>query len=431
MLAERACYRKEMPLTTADAAESSRPPQLPILKWWWVAIASALGAVATVLFMWWLLGNVATQPDPRVATARLDAIRTALSLALGAGGGLALWLAARRQRSTELQLFETSRIAADNKAHLERVASSTEFDLRERRITDLYSKAVEQLGHDRAPVRLGGLYALERLAQENPSHRQTVTNVICAYLKMPFTEPASARGYGQPAVSPIANQEELSNLAELQTRIAAQDILIRNLRVNDDDIVSSNGRGAWEGIDLDLSSAVLVDFRLENCSVRKAEFKQTRFVHVARFDNTRFEKDARFFYSKFDDANAFFCGTKFDGRAIFTGADFGLKAVFTKARFLRMAAFYRSVFHSLVSFKDANFKAGFTFEGCHVAETASPAIDKTSSGSARFNFCDTIVDDVKVDMPQELPSGWTLSELNVGGKHRILPCEFSEPPSVP
>ena len=37
-------------------------------------------------------------------------------------------------------------------------------------VTESYAKAVEQLGHDKAPVRLGALYSLERLAQNNPEH---------------------------------------------------------------------------------------------------------------------------------------------------------------------------------------------------------------------------------------------------------------------
>ena len=70
--------------------------------------------------------------------------------------------------------------------HQEIATVLTDLDATERRITELYTKAVEQLGNDKAPVRLGGLYALERLAQDNPAHRQTIVNVICAYLRMPF-----------------------------------------------------------------------------------------------------------------------------------------------------------------------------------------------------------------------------------------------------
>lgn len=38
-------------------------------------------------------------------------------------------------------------------------------------------------------MRLGGLHALERLAQDNPAQRQTIVDVICAYLRMPYTPP--------------------------------------------------------------------------------------------------------------------------------------------------------------------------------------------------------------------------------------------------
>ena len=31
-----------------------------------------------------------------------------------------------------------------------------------------------------------GLYALERLGQANPAHRQTFVNIVCAYLRTPF-----------------------------------------------------------------------------------------------------------------------------------------------------------------------------------------------------------------------------------------------------
>ncbi|MFE0154701.1 hypothetical protein ACFWY5_46730 [Nonomuraea sp. NPDC059007] len=55
--------------------------------------------------------------------------------------------------------------------------------------TDRYGKAAEQLGHAQAPVRLAGLYALEQLAQNNPGLRQTVVDVFCAYLRMPYALP--------------------------------------------------------------------------------------------------------------------------------------------------------------------------------------------------------------------------------------------------
>ncbi|WP_157528150.1 hypothetical protein [Nocardia sp. NRRL S-836] len=83
---------------------------------------------------------------PNTAPDRLDTVRTGLAVAAGIGALIILALALRRQQATE-------------------------HDATERRLTELYVKAVEQLGSDKAAVRHGGLYALERVAQDNPGHR--------------------------------------------------------------------------------------------------------------------------------------------------------------------------------------------------------------------------------------------------------------------
>ena len=114
-----------------------------------------------------------------------------------------------------------------------------EFDATQRRVTDLYTKAADQLGSDKAAVRLAGLYALERLAQGNPSHRQTIVDVICAYLRMPYMPPDDAtvpptpfrRRRPRPSGLVVANPSPSATdpREELQVRITAQDILRRHL----------------------------------------------------------------------------------------------------------------------------------------------------------------------------------------------------------
>src|SRR5262249_51354137 len=111
-------------------------------------------------------------------------------------------------------------------------------------VTELYTKAVDQLGHEKAAVRLGGLYALERLAQGNPDHRQTIVNVLCAYLRMPTApgqppdeaSPSPTRPPTPPADStPADDPAELSLAAtedggERQVRLTAQRILTDHLK---------------------------------------------------------------------------------------------------------------------------------------------------------------------------------------------------------
>jgi hypothetical protein len=151
---------------------------------------------------------------------QLDAVRTAGTLVIGAGGAVALLLAARRQRSTEIALQQKDR----DQAHQEEIAKAAQEDATERRITELYTKAADQFGSATAPVRLAGLYALERLAQDNPRHRQTIVNLMCAYLRMPY-----------PVSGDAANLENLPEsdrrwVEEREVRVAVQHVLADHLR---------------------------------------------------------------------------------------------------------------------------------------------------------------------------------------------------------
>jgi hypothetical protein len=138
-----------------------------------VAVTAVLAAVA-VLVSWVWVSRTGLDAKDRAA-AQLDVLKTGLSIGLGGGGIFALYLWWRRQRSTEEDLDQRER--ALELQH--QVAATTEDEARERRITELYTKAAEQLGSDKAPVRLAGLYALERLAQGTPDQRQT-SSTCCA-----------------------------------------------------------------------------------------------------------------------------------------------------------------------------------------------------------------------------------------------------------
>jgi hypothetical protein len=54
---------------------------------------------------------------------------------------------------------------------------------RQRRITESFSKAVEQLGSDKLEVRLGGIYSLERISRESPDDYWTVMENLTAFVR--------------------------------------------------------------------------------------------------------------------------------------------------------------------------------------------------------------------------------------------------------
>jgi hypothetical protein len=271
-----------------------------------------VAAVAAMTGMAWVLLTHAASGVTEAADAaklRVEVIRTVLTVGAGTGGAMALLLAVRRQWLNER-----------DQLHREQVADDNRYDAAERRITDLYVKAAEQLGSDKAPVRLAGLYALERLAQDTPEHRQPIVEVICAYLRMPYTVPAE-RDASAESEAPQDQAESATDKKpdtgydpheERQVRLAAQSILARHLRPDEDSKF-------WRDIDIDLSGAVLIDFDFKRCSVRDADFTATTFTGHVGFDEATFSDVARF-----DEAT-------FSGFVWFNGATFGRDAWFDGA----------------------------------------------------------------------------------------------------
>jgi len=50
-------------------------------------------------------------------------------------------------------------------------------------VTDRYTKAIDQLGSDRLEVRIGGIYALERIANDSSRDHHTVVEVLAAFIR--------------------------------------------------------------------------------------------------------------------------------------------------------------------------------------------------------------------------------------------------------
>jgi hypothetical protein len=144
-------------------------PQLwPVLL---AAGVALLVAALTAGVIYLSLRAIVVTPKASVVE-RLDLIRTTITVTGFVGVVLAGVYAYRKQRLAE----------ADG-----RRADEIQFAAR-------YSAAAEQLGHEAAPVRLAGAYALARLADDWPDERQACVDVLCAYLRLPYDpDPASPK----------------------------------------------------------------------------------------------------------------------------------------------------------------------------------------------------------------------------------------------
>lgn len=220
-----------------------------------LAVAVAGGELAV-----WLLSAAPAHPDPG-STAWIGLARAALSLVVGAAAAVGVWLALR-QRSADVRAVNTMKLTI------------------ERRVNEIIAEAGDQLGSDAASIRLTGLYALERLAQTYPGHRQVVVNALCAYLQAPWTPPggvpvARSDGAGegleivhdsaaedgvQPKKCPQPPEDQMQ---EHRVRRTAQGILLRHLAKE------APPPQRWESM-IDLSGAYLGGASLYEADLRVA-----------------------------------------------------------------------------------------------------------------------------------------------------------------
>ena len=68
---------------------------------------------------------------------------------------------------------------------------------REGQVTDRYTKAIEQLGSDKLDVRIGGIYALERVARDSAKDHPTIMEVLTAFIREHSREPWPVDSAGQ------------------------------------------------------------------------------------------------------------------------------------------------------------------------------------------------------------------------------------------
>lgn len=202
-------------------------------------------SVCAMVGGWLIFAGLARLIDPRVPWwpeagsiprgILFDVTRSAATVAALIGGLFAILYAFRKQR-----VEEASGHRADAQALSER-----------------YQGSAEQLGHEKPAVRLAGVYAMARLADEWPEQRQTCVDVLCAYLRLPWeVGPEDPQGY---QFDP-----------DFQVRKSILSIL--------EDRYARTASISWSDQSLDLSGAVLPSFA----------FRGTAFNRHVSLDGVKF-----------------------------------------------------------------------------------------------------------------------------------------------
>ncbi|QFY09565.1 hypothetical protein GBF35_25545 [Nonomuraea phyllanthi] len=219
-----------------------------------------VAAVLLLAGLVWVLGpgarwvvdldvDVTKLPEKDLATAA-DAVRgRALAIATGLVALAAVYYTARNA--------ETARRAVE----LTQQTSTRTLELTEQgQVTDRYTKAIQQLSDaDNPHIRIGGIYALERIAQDSERDRHTVQEVLTAFVRAYVRDPAPP--------SAIAKEGEKSQdlrgprVPEVRADVQAALTVIGRADMSDADLRRADLAGA------NLIRATLIGAKLEGADL--------------------------------------------------------------------------------------------------------------------------------------------------------------------
>lgn len=148
-------------------------------------------------------------------------------------------------------------------------------------LTDRYTKAVAQLGDDKLDIRLGGIYALERLAVDSKRDHPTVVEVLSAYVRERTRARAGPRTRppGRRTAYPIGLTSAPGPLGvDIQAALTVLGRLPMRVGVSRADLSGSNLTGA------ELSGANLTKARLRGANLTNARLARASLTKALLTD---------------------------------------------------------------------------------------------------------------------------------------------------
>ena len=161
---------------------------------------------------------------------------------------------------------------------------------REGQITERFTKAIDQLGHEKLQIRLGGIYALERIARESPQDHWPIMEVLTAYVRETAPWRPKPPKAAQPSKSDQSPQEEPPTTQAERLPRPATDIqailTVLGRRTQ------TYGKGEQQRLNLantDVQGANLTKAQLQGAILTKAQL-QGAFLAEAQLQEARLQE---------------------------------------------------------------------------------------------------------------------------------------------
>ena len=241
------------------------------------------------------------------------ALRQAILLATGGLIALIALGETRRKNDNDREAAENLRAHQENMLIQQKEQfEANSFKERKAERRERYTKAVEQLGDEKAPVRMGGVYTLVGLVDEwleeesiekyedRLKEGQVIINNLCAYIRSPFTLASHYNELSNPTPTPEGiykdNKEKFyADKAILDSEADVRLGIIKEIhdRIQGPD---KNTPGAWSDFEYDFSgSTFFYPIDLTNSYYAKPiNFSGSTYKSEANFSRSTYQALADF-----------------------------------------------------------------------------------------------------------------------------------------
>ena len=261
-----------------------------------------------------------------------------------------------------------------------------------------YTKAVEQLGDEKAPIRMGGVYTLVGLVDEWLEEKslsdderfkegQVIINNLCAYIRSPFALASHYNELANPTPTPegIYKDKKEKFYADKATLDSETDVRLSIIKEIHDRIQcpDKNTPGVWSDFEYDFSgSTFFYPIDLTNSYYAKpinfsgstyqgeanfndstyqggADFSRSTYQGEADFSHSTYYQWANFSHSTYQWAN--FNDSTYQGRANFSHSTYQGEAYFSESTYQGRADFRHSTYKSGSVFLGSTYEGGADF----------------------------------------------------------------------
>jgi len=226
--------------------------------------------------------------DPQTSTQKKDLVQALGLITAGVAGAVGIfftWRGQRLSREAQEQNQKTTQAQLENAQEELRLT-------RQGQITERFTRAIDQLGNESLEIRLGGIYALQRIANESKEDYDPIVEVLTAYIR---NKSSRTSGFSLP-------RADIKATIKATVAVLARLLVLREPRGED--------------------PLQLVPVELDGTDLKEANFHVIN--HVVNLERASFQEallskanfsDTNLFYAYFERADL--------GKANLLGANFG------------------------------------------------------------------------------------------------------------